>query len=64
MFRPLDILRELRDDEKLTANEKLVLICAAPAFADASTSTRTTLVLMHVTVAAVLIPGLRRTARS
>lgn len=37
---------------------------AAPAFADASAGTKTTLVLMHVTVAAVLITGLRRTARS
>ena len=42
----------------------LIASLAAPAFADASASTTTTLVLMHVTVAAVLIPGLRRTARS
>jgi hypothetical protein len=42
----------------------LIASFAAPAFADASASTRTTLVLMHVMVAAVLIPGLRRTARS
>jgi uncharacterized protein DUF6069 len=49
-----------------TALATLALIAslAAPAFADASASTRTTLVLMHVTVAAVLIPGLRRTPRS
>jgi hypothetical protein len=42
----------------------LIASFAAPAFVAASASTRTTLVLMHVTVAAVLIPGLRRTARS
>jgi hypothetical protein len=42
----------------------LIASFAAPAFADASAGTRTALVLMHVTVAAVLIPGLRRTARS
>jgi hypothetical protein len=42
----------------------LIASFAAPAFADASAGTKTTLVLMHVTVAAILIPGLRRTARS